>query len=47
MTRSRMRTIFVIVYVLLTLTACGQMGPLTLPDQPTPAEEDESDEGND
>ena len=47
MTRSRIRTIIVIAYVLLTLTACGQMGPLTLPDQPTSAEEDESDEGND
>jgi predicted small lipoprotein YifL len=44
MTRWRLRTIIVIAYVLLTLTGCGQMGPLMLPDQPAQSEEDESDD---
>ena len=30
--------------LLLTVTACGQMGPLTLPEDPSASEDDESDE---
>ena len=45
MTR-RIRTIVLVAYLLLAIAACGQTGPLTLPDQPASSEEDESDEGD-
>ena len=30
--------------LLLAVTACGQMGPLTLPEDPPASEDDESDD---
>ena len=46
MKASRFWTIVVMAYLLFGVAACGQMGPLTLPDTAANADEDESDEGD-
>jgi len=44
--RSLSVTITVIALLAFTLTGCGQMGQLTLPDETADGEEEQSDEEN-